>query len=343
MNLPDYNFLSAPLWLIQILHWLTLTLHFVAMNFVVGGLAIVLWGKFTDRFDHPVVTRFIRLFPVVMAATVTLGVAPLLFVQLTYHEQIYSGSIVSAWWWLGIFIAVIIAYYLLYAASFAKEGRSPKRGLFLGLALIGLVYVSFVYSSVFSLAETPEEIRALYAGSQAGMQINPHAGAYIFRWLHMLFGALTVGGFFIGLIGRDHEEAFKVGKMFFAWGTAAAAVAGLAYIFTLGDYLVPYMKSPAVWVLMVGIILALGALHFFFKKKLWIAGTMVFVAMLAMVINRHFVRQIHLEGVWNPATMAFQPQWGIFILFVICFLIALGTIWYMLRLYFAGKDTPAGA
>ena len=36
--LPDYQFLPAPLWLITVLHILTLTLHFAAMNFLLGGL-----------------------------------------------------------------------------------------------------------------------------------------------------------------------------------------------------------------------------------------------------------------------------------------------------------------
>ena len=102
MNLPDYNFIPAPLWLITVLHILTLTLHFVAMNFLVGGVIIVLWGKFTDRWNHPVVKKFISAFPSAMAATVTLGVAPLLFVQLVYHRQVYAASIVSGWpIWVG--------------------------------------------------------------------------------------------------------------------------------------------------------------------------------------------------------------------------------------------------
>ena len=64
MNLPGYNFLSAPLWLITTLHIVTLSLHFAAMNFMVGGLIIILFGKFEDRWNHPVVKQFVRLFPV---------------------------------------------------------------------------------------------------------------------------------------------------------------------------------------------------------------------------------------------------------------------------------------
>ena len=63
MELPGYNFLSAPLWLITVLHWVTLTVHFVAMNFVVGGIVALLWGKFTNRWEDDVVKRFVKLLP----------------------------------------------------------------------------------------------------------------------------------------------------------------------------------------------------------------------------------------------------------------------------------------
>ena len=63
MTLPDYHFISAPLWLITTLHVLTLSLHFAAMNFIVGGVLIVLLGKFPDRWHDPTVRKFIKLWP----------------------------------------------------------------------------------------------------------------------------------------------------------------------------------------------------------------------------------------------------------------------------------------
>ncbi|MBD3404249.1 hypothetical protein GF420_15270, partial [candidate division GN15 bacterium] len=251
MNLPDYNFLSAPLWLITVLHIVTLSLHFLAMNFLLGGLVVVLWGKFTDRWENPVVKRFIRWFPTAMAATVTLGVAPLLFVQLTYHHQVYSAAIISGWFWLAIVAAVIVAYYLLYAAAFRREGKSPNVGVFLTVAVLFLLYVSYTYSSVFSMAEQPTAMQELYATNQAGTVINPFVGDYIFRWLHMILGAISVGGFFVGWLGRDHEPAYQAGRTWYLWGVIGAAIAGLAYIMTMGDYLIAYMRTPAVWVLLV--------------------------------------------------------------------------------------------
>lgn len=337
MNLPDYNFLSAPLWLVTLLHWITLTLHFIAMNFVLGGGLVLLFGKLDDKWNHPVVQRFIKLFPSLMAATVSLGVAPLLFVQLTYSRQVYSAAIVSAWPWLLIFVAAMVAYYLLYGASF---GKNVKYSTLLALALICMAYVSFIYSATFALVERPSAIAQYYANNQSGLFINPDIGAYALRWLHMILGALTVGGFFVGLLGRTDDKIFALGKKFFLYGMVTTMVVGLIYLFTLGDNMVPFMRSYGIWSLTVGAILSLGALHFFFKKSFLAAATMTFVSMLTMVITRHVLRLVRLEETWDPAYMPIKVQWSVLIAFLICFVLALGLIWYMLRLYLGRAEAP---
>ncbi len=339
--MPGYNFLPAPVWLITALHVLTLTLHFLAMNFLLGGIIIILWGRIGDRWNNPIVKKFIRLFPTIMAVTVTLGVAPLLFLQLVFHRQVYAASIVSGWFWLMIVAAVIASYYLLYATSFSQKASASTKRWFLVLTLVGLSYVAFVYSSVFSMTERPDLYTALYAGVQSGTIINPNLGDYGLRWLHMIVGAATVGGFFVGLLGKDDASAFKIGKQFFLWGTIANAVLGFAYLLTLGDILRPFMRSAGIWVLTAGIVLAFVSLHFFFRRRFVISGGMVLVTMLMMVLSRHYVRLLNLAPHYDPATMPIQPQWSVFALFLVCFLAALAVVWYMLRLYFRGKRVPA--
>ena len=142
MNLPDYHFLPAPLWLITVLHIVTLTLHFVAMNFMVGGVIVILIGRFKNRWRDRTVQQFVRLFPTAMAATITFGVAPLLFIQLVYPRQIYSASIVSGWFWLMIVAVAVIAYYFLYAAAFSKSNTGSRWNLYPSLAVVGFVYIS---------------------------------------------------------------------------------------------------------------------------------------------------------------------------------------------------------
>lgn len=344
MNLPDYNFLSAPLWLITVLHLVTLTLHFVAMNFLVGGIMVILFGRFQDRWNNPTVQKFVKLFPNAMAATVTLGVAPLLFVQLVFHRQTYAASIVSAWFWLNIVTAVIIVYYLLYGAAFTKKVSGGCRGCYLIWSLVGLVYVSWVYSTVFSMAERPDLYASLYAAGQSGLTVNFDIGGWIFRWLHMLTGALTVGAFFVGWLGKDDDTAFKIGKGFYLWGMVGAMIIGLAYLFSMGEHILPFMRSSAVWWLTLAILLSLGSLHFYFKRRFIPAALTLFVSLLSMVIIRYVIRLIQLEGAsvpFEPTSLPVKPQWGIFLIFLVFFLVAVGIVWYMLRLFFRAKQQAA--
>lgn len=333
MSLPDYNFLSAPLWLITLLHWVTLTLHFLAMNFVVGGLVCVLWGKLTNRWEHPTVAWFVKMFPNALAATITLGVAPLLFLQLVYHRQVYTAAILSGWFWLLIIPAVIIGYYCLYTAAFAGKRLTPLKEPLLAIALLAFLYVSFVYSTVFSQAENPEGMRLLYLANQSGTAINPEPGDWLLRWLHMILGAMTVGGFLMGAIGRDHEDAHAIGKRIFLWSWIVTALVGFAYLFSLGEYIRPFMRSFGIWALTVGIVLSALSVHQFFKRKFMYSGILIIVSLFTMVISRHYVRIVKLQGEFEPASLPVKPQWDVFLIFLFCFALAGVTIWYMLRLF----------
>jgi hypothetical protein len=333
MNLPDSNFLSGPLWLVTSLHILTLSLHFVAMNFVVGGILIVLTGKSERKWENTTVRRFIGLFPVAMALTVTLGVAPLLFLQLVYPQQVYSAAIVSAWFWLLIIPAVILAYYLLYASSFAGKKQTGSQRRFLLPALLGLLYVSLVYSSVFAMAEKSDLVHRLYARGQQGWIWNPEVGDYMLRWLHTILGAITGGGFFAGLVGKNDPEFFPAAKRMFTYGMAAASIAGLAYLLFPGDQLRAFMQTPGIWVLTAGIALSAGGLHFFYRHSFMLSGLTLFISIVTMVWSRHELRLLRLQGQFDPSSWRVSTQWSPLLLFVVCFVIALALVAYMLRLY----------
>ena len=341
MNLPDYEFLSAPLWLVTVLHLLTFTLHLVAMNFLLGGVFITLWSSARKRWDGPTAARFTRLFPAATAATVTLGVAPLLFLQLVFHRQMYSAAIVSGWFWLLVIAAVIVAYYALYRASFEgqRTDRASKAALL--LALLGLLYVSLVYSSVFSMAEQPALIHDLYAKDQSGWVWNPVMGDYVLRWLHMVLGALTVGGFFVGLLGRNDAEGFATGKTFFVGGMVAAALTGMVYLLSLEQHLAALMHTPAIWALTAAVALSLVSLHFFFKKNFWLSGVTLFLSVAGMVFVRHTVRLLRLAGEFDPASWRVAPQWSPFAMFLVCFVVMLIVLAWMLRMFFGAKRNAA--
>jgi hypothetical protein len=341
MNLPDYHFLSAPLWLVTLLHLLTLSLHFIAMNVLFGGTIITLWASARNRWDGTQAVGFSRLFPAATAATVTLGVAPLLFLQLVYPRQVYASAIVSGWFWLLVIAAVIVAYYAFYRASFSGQRTGRVNLAMLALAAAGLFYVSLVYSSVFSMAEQPALIRSLYAKNQSGWVWNPAVGSYALRWLHMVLGALTVGGFFVGVMGRNHPKVLASGKAAFVGGMGVAAVAGFAYLVWLAPYLEALMRSPAIWSLVIAILLSLAALHFFFRSQYWPAGVALFLSVFGMVYVRHVVRLLRLQAGFDPASWRIAPQWSPFLLFLVCFVLMLAVLAWMFWLFFSPRNKVA--
>lgn len=343
MPLASYEFLPAPLWLVTALHVVTLTLHFLAMNFLLGGLAVVLVGRFADRWNHPTVRRMLRLFPSAMAATITFGVAPLLFLQLVYHRQAYAAAIVSAWFWLLILAVALAGYYILYAAAAGDGAGGGRRRVLLWLALAGFLYISYAYSSIFAMAERPELTRSLYAADSSGLTLNPDLGGYLARWLHMVLGALTVGAFFVGVVGRDDADAYGVARAFFLWGMAATALVGLFYLVSLGDLMVPLMRGAGIWWLTGAVILSAGSIHFFFKQRFVPAGAMLGASLLGMVVLRQIVRNLRLAGHFDPASLPVKPQWSVFLLFLVCFVVAAGVLVYMVRLFLRGKPAQTSA
>ena len=215
--------------------------------------------------------------------------------------------------------------------------------MLLGVAAVLLAYVSFVYSTVFSMAERPDLYHALYASNASGGTVNPEIGVWGFRWLHMLAGTITVGGFFVGLLGRKDDAVFRLGRGFFLWGMAASVVVGIAYLMTLGDALLPLMRSYAMWLILVALVLSLGSLHFYFRQRFVPAAAMLFVSLLSMVLIRHALRLIVLEGKWEPSTLPVKPQWSVFVIFLVCFVAAIGVSVYMLKIFFSDRARTRGA
>jgi hypothetical protein len=331
----DPNSLPAPLWLITALHVLTLTLHFLAMGSLFGGVLVLLAARLEGGFAHPVARRLVKLLPSLMAATVTLGVAPLLFVQLVYGDVMYSAAIVSGWFWLGIPFAAMFAYGCFHAASSTKKGV-PRVRLWVLLGLAALVYISLTYSAVFSLAEFPASQKAHYAANPAGTVWHPELSRWLWRWLHMVTGAFTIGAFFLGVLGRRDDDVRRDASFLFVLGTGATFFTGMLHLFTLGEVVKPFLHSPGMHAVATGIVASIVAVPFFVKRRLVLSGLLLGVGVGSMVYGRHVVRLLRLEGSFDPAKLPVAPQWGVFAIFLVCLLVAVAAVAWMLRVYFGG-------
>jgi len=322
--------LPAPLPLVSILHIVTLTLHLVAMNLLLGSLFFL--ALLRPKGDgSPSSARLAYVIPTLLTATVSLGVAPLLFVQLVYRHQVYAASIVSAWWWLGTVAAVIGIYLCAYGSR--RSGPGGTRWSLLPPALLLAIYVSVVFSGVFHAAEHPDLIASTYAANQAGTAFPPALWSWVLRWLHMFTGALAVGGLFVAWWTRHDEAAAPRGRLFFLAAMGAALLAGFAYLLSLGELVLAIMRSRVVWELTVSVLLSLGGAHFGIQRRFGIAAAMIGVSTLGMVTIRHAVRDLRLAGTFDPSALPVHAQWGAFSLFLVCFVAAIAMMAFLVRAF----------
>lgn len=345
--------LPGPYWLFTLLHWLTFALHLTAMNILFAGLLVVILGR-TGLINDDISGTLVKLLPTALAATISLGVAPLLFLQVIYGELFYSASILSAWSWFFVIPVLIVTYYLLYAAALKKNVSAGKKNFMLMTAAIGLVYVSILLTSVSDLAIKPNLWESIYASSPEGFGFNPDYVEIFFRWAHSLTGAFVIFGVTLQLFAVFHkkyqgnQQLFKFGRRIFIYGLVTTSVFGIIYILVLDSaILMKCLKSPGLYALLGSIVFNLIALYLAYrkqasgsaKKSVVLTALFVFLGLICMVITRHFLRLIFLGDYFDPKTLETATQMGPLLMFLITFIAGLVVLFWMIGKYFETEKT----
>jgi hypothetical protein len=332
----------------QILLTVTWVVHILLMNALVGGALVTLIGGRRAGSPGAVVARDAAgRVPTLVALTVNAGVAPLLFVQVLFGHFLYASSVVMAGWWFAIVPLLIIGYYAAYGVAFKFDGA--RQPILASVTILVLLVVAFLWTSNNTLALTPDRW-AVYFDRPDGSYLNLSEGTVWPRWLHMIIGAVAVGGLFLALIqdnrvrrGEDGAaEARAWSLRFFTHGSLATMLVGIWWLMALPD---PVMKLfmggsvPASIMLVVGIGLGLYAVVAGFMTKVRLAAALTVATVLAMAVLREIVRGGYLAGVFRPGDLAVQPEVSPLILFLAVFVVGLGCVAYMLKLAArAGKE-----
>jgi hypothetical protein len=346
--------LPAPVWLFQVLLLLTFLLHLLPMNFLVGGGVYVLVLRLrgagieqAEKLGH--VIR--KMLPVIVAATVTLGVAPLLFVQVLYGQFFYTSSILIGIFWFLVIPLLIFAYY-----GFYKESYGGSRLWVYILSVLFVLYIGFMLSYNAQLMadlsgwEAHHEIGGAGKLAFAGEILS---GTFFGRWLHMMAGAFTITGiwfFVIGLVKGKGDSGFatfarRKGAQFFLWGMVVSIVTGFWFLFSLPDALRDPLLRPTpagglLW--MAGVLLSVGAawhLHQAAHKegaewKGTLGIALGLLSLVLMILLRHNLREatLMLTANFSAADLPTSPQWGVLGLFLVVFVIGLGVVYGMLKM-----------
>jgi len=366
MPVPHVDPIAAPgpLWMLRTLLLLTFFLHLLFMNTLLGGTVVAFACGLRQKrsaFAAQLGRELGRVLPVVFAFTITLGVAPLLFLQVIYGHLLYASSILMAVPWLGIILLVLLAYYGVYYFSLRGTTRPASTVAVLGVAALLLAGVAHIYTNNFTLMLTPERWLSLYAQHPSGWNLNWADPTVFPRYLHFVLAALAIAGLYLVVKGlRQRESAYgrwliKQGAQLFVTPTMLNYLVGFWFLLKLPtDVRMTFLGRNA-WataLLGIGMLLPLAAIvHLTLARSnespvrqavIGIGSGVLTVAI--MVGIRDILRNAYLAPIFRPEGLQAAPQWGVITLFLVVFLAGLATLFYMLRaLARAPKAAPAAA
>jgi hypothetical protein len=360
----DPNPLPAPYWVFKLLLLLTFWLHLLAMNCLLGGGVLALLAKARlapGQFRDRVFLDLVKKLPSLMAATISLGVAPLLFVQVLYGPFFYTSSILMAWPWMLVLLLLMVAYYGIYWAS--SRRANPGRGARVLLVSIVLIAaVGFLYGNNLTLSQTPAAWRSRYLAHPAGWNLNLSEPTLVPRFLHFFVAAIAIGGLFIALMAMakwksDPEYAhalLRFGGRSFMYATMAQFVIGFWFLGSLphdqmrlflgGSPLAMGLLFLALVTAAAAILVVAGALRRdHARRAVYLVSGLAAGTVALMVVVRDLLRNAYLKPYFHPQQFVIGTQWSVFVLFLVIFVLGLGLWFWMLArygLFTAAKGAP---
>lgn len=358
---PDPIPLPAPVWLFKILNVVTLGLHFVALEILIGGLLIVaLLNYFGTRQGASLVfnqaaSMMARRLPIVMTYVINLGVPPLLFTQVLYGQALYTSSVLIGLWWISVIAILIIAYWFLYKVAERSEANRSAWHLAIGSwLLIGLI--ARIYATNFTLMLRPEDWQALYETSALGVVLPTSDPTTTPRWIMMLTGGFAVAGIWMVWLSTTSKASETLGAYLSGLGGKIAATflvlqLGVAYwIFLAQPDLVKeeltsqplYLLTGYGWMVLTAGLIALSAVAIVRKPSLlvsWSGAVGVLLSMLTMVVYRDGIRDVTLliKGfdVWERSIVT---NWSVVAIFLVLFVVGLGIIGWLLSVVMRSRE-----
>ena len=322
---------------------LTFTVHILFMNALLGSAAIGLVRSL--RGDHELAHDVGQKSPPLLALTINMGVAPLLFLQVLYGHFDYVSSVLMGGWWLAVIAALLFSYYGFYTYKFKYDalGGTGRNALFL-LSVAGIVYTGFMLTNNMTLMLLPETWTEYF--TRDGGFLNLSDPTLIPRFLHFMVGSLAVGGLFIALLGRmrKREDYVDDGLTWFIRATMVNLAVGIWFLVVLPrPILLAFMGGslPATLTLLAGLLGAGVALWAAFRKNPVQTTVWAVLTVLFMSLARNWVRTLYLAPWFKAEDTLVTHQYSSFYLFLGFLVGGLALIGYMLKLYFRSREGRA--
>jgi hypothetical protein len=358
--------LPAPIWLLKLLHIVTLALHFVAVEMLLGGLLLaVLFSLFRGSPSSLITARALaRRLTVVMTFVINLAVPPLLFAQVLYGRALYTSSVLMGAYWIAIIAILTLTYWLLY--RFSARLEAGQSAWWVGLSAWVLAgFIARLLSTNMTLMLRPEAWRQMYSASGAGIYLPTGDPTLTPRWLLMLAGGLFVGGLWlVYLAGRGsfnaEEKSFLAGAggkiaalfgvVYLAAGMWAASVQPAFVKDGLHTHWLYRFAGDAGygWLALVAVAVLVAAIAGFGKLTAswvgWVCTLLVVLVEIMLVVYRDGVRDLTLLSkgydVWARAVVT---NWSVVGLFLVLFVAGLGVIGWLVSVVARASKVMEGA
>lgn len=356
---------SHPL-IFQFLYILTFFLHIVFMNYILGGSVIVAVNEWFMG-KKPLAVRgnalLVKVMPFALSLAITMGVAPLLFVQVMYGQFFYTSNIMLGWWWLAILVLVTTGFYLLYVMIAKRPDESRSTPWMKAVTLINVVLfmsVAFIFTNNAILTENPEYMRAMHTGESGFPVPDPTLWP---RYLHNFVAALAVAGLWAAVIGRYQKRHYPAradvgsfletaGLWWAAIPTGIQFVIGTWYLLSIDlEQLRQFMRGGVLfWGWSLSLLFALGSLILIIlalvkpekPKLLWLAVGHVAATLIGMVMGRDLLRVISLSDYFRIEELTVRPSVSSLLLFLVTFVAGLAVLGYMIKLVWSIPPADAG-
>jgi hypothetical protein len=326
----------------QFLLLLTFPLHLLAMNAMVGGLLIGVSQHFQGRpVNLRLAHRLAVLLPLVIAIAVNFGVAPLLFSQVLYGHLFYTSSILMAVYWLAVIPILILAYYGAYLYDFRFDDLGAA-GRWLGLAVLLMLFViGYFFSNNMHLMLLTERF-AEYFNRMDGSMLASTDSVLLPRYLHMMLGAVAIGGLFVALAGRYRADrdpdmaslAEATGMKTFFWATLVNIAVGSWFLVALPrETMLLFMggDTGASVCFVLSLLLTAGMLVAAWRRKFWLTFSHAVATVVLMTFMRAWMRSDYLREVFNLGQLEVVPEYSPMIFFFVVLVAGIVCIGWMLK------------
>ena len=362
--------LPAPVWLLKLLHIVTLALHFVAVEMLLGGLllAVVLSLFRRSANAHVAARALAKRLTIVMTFVINLGVPPLLFAQVLYGRALYTSSVLIGVYWIALIPTLILVYWLLY--KFSARLDAGKSAWWVGLiAWLLAGSVAKVLSTNMTLMLRPEAWRAMYSASGIGAYLPTGDPTLTPRWLLMLAGGLFIAGLWLVYLAGRSTFTAEEKKYVAGLGGSVAAIFGAVYLIAglwaasvqpeaVKIGLTQGVASHALyrfegfagygWIALVVVAVLLGGVAAFSRiTAAWLCWAGALAAVLIEImftVYRDGVRDVTLLSkgydVWDRVVVT---NWSVVGLFLVLFVAALGVIGWLVSVVARAQKTMEGA